>query len=245
MKPFSTLVFKVLTKNLRVREHSCHLGLTNSCPTNAVLMSYSHMPSRPYEFSSGRTTSASDPNFVHIHRRRVLLCPLRQSETKCSQTFPHVLQPNTSRGLRIPPVTLDLFHCLCHRPQTNQMAQVSMSSHVEHLGSKVSRIVCSKNFAQRQLLALHEIFHEQQSKLNVLHATETHFRMLRDRGSTVRKYDQLQINAQLFRNSSDEESLACPTSEGVPLGFRRRQSRRSLCSTVSEDCAATELCNSS
>ena len=68
--------------------------------------------------------------------------PLRQSETKCSQTFPHVLQPNTSRGLQIPPVTLDLFHDLFHRPQTNQMAQVSMSGHVEHLGSKVSRIFC-------------------------------------------------------------------------------------------------------
>ena len=29
-------------QNLRVREHSCRLGSTNSCPTNAVLMSYSH-----------------------------------------------------------------------------------------------------------------------------------------------------------------------------------------------------------
>ena len=43
IKPFTTLVFKALTKKLRVREHSCHLGSTNSCPTNAVLMSYSHI----------------------------------------------------------------------------------------------------------------------------------------------------------------------------------------------------------
>ena len=208
-------------QNLRVWEHSCHLGSTNSCPTNAVLMSYSHMPSRPYEFSSGRTTSASDPKLVQGQRRRVLLCPLRQSETKCSQTFPHVLQPNTSRGLRIPPVTLDLFH-------GNQPDGTSIDVWPRRAPWSAGLSVPRKK-----------------SKLNVLHATETHFRMLRDRGSIVRIYDQLQINTQLFRNSTDEESLAFPTSEGVPFGFRRRQSRRSLCSTVSEDCAATELCNSS
>ena len=199
----------------------------------------------------GLTSSRQDAPLRHQIRSSCKFIDVEFSCAHCAsprqsvlRPFPHVLQPNTSRGLRIPPVTLALFHGLFHRPQTNQMAQVSKSGHVEHLGSKVSRIVCSKNFAQRQVLALHEIFHEQKSKLNVLHATETQFRMLGDRGSTVRIYDQLQINTQLFRNSTDEESLACPTSEGVPFGFRRRQGRRSMCSTASEDCAATELCNS-
>ena len=151
---------------------------------NSRLMSYSRTPSRPDELS-GRITLASDPYLVRVHGHQILLCPLRQPKKECSQAFPHVLQLNVSRVLRVSLLTLDLIHCVFHRPQTKDRAQISMGVHIRHLGSKVSRIFGTRNFAQRELLALQEIFHKQESKLDVLHASRTHSRMLRARGRTV------------------------------------------------------------
>ena len=85
------------------------------------------------------------------------MCPLRQSKTQSSQIFPNVQQSTASRGLRISLVTLDLLHCLFRRPQTNDRAQVSTSVHILHLVSDIRRILCSRNFAQRESLTLQEI----------------------------------------------------------------------------------------
>ena len=52
---------------------------------------------------------------------------------------------------------------------------VSMSVHIKHLGSEVSRILGSRNFAQREPLTLQEIFHKQETKLDVFHATQSRF----------------------------------------------------------------------
>ena len=81
-----------------------------------------------------------------------------------SSTCPHVQQSNVSSGLRILLVTLDLFHRLIRMLHT--FVPRSAGFHVAG--------IC----AQRELLTLQEIFHEQETKLDVLLATKSHFRML-------------------------------------------------------------------
>ena len=71
-----------------------------------------------------------------------------------------------------------------------------MRVHIKHLRSKVSRIFGTRKFAQRELLAVAEIFHKKESKLDAFHATKTHLGMLRDRGLTVGMQRRLQIYAK-------------------------------------------------
>ena len=63
-----------------------------------------------------RTKPASDTQLVQIHRRRVLLHPLCQPKTQCSQASPNILQSHTSRRLPTLLVSFD-------------RAQISMSVH--------------------------------------------------------------------------------------------------------------------
>ena len=79
------------TESLRVREHSCRLGSTNLCPTNAVLMWYTRMPSRTYDISQSAQIQhqiCSSWKFVDID----FSCAHCASEkTQRSQTCPNVL----------------------------------------------------------------------------------------------------------------------------------------------------------
>ena len=115
---------------------------------NSFLMSYSRMPSQPYESRQAASPQHQIRNswkFMDDKFSR------RQPRTKCSQTFPHVQQPNTSKGLQVSLATLDHLHTRIRRPQTNDRAYVSMSVHIKHLGSEVCRILGSRNFAQCDL----------------------------------------------------------------------------------------------
>ena len=68
LQPCNASVFKAISL-VRVRNHSCHSGSTNSCPINAVLMGYSHVPSRTYDFSSSvRTSSSSELSQISKHK---------------------------------------------------------------------------------------------------------------------------------------------------------------------------------
>ena len=98
-------------------------------------------------------------------------------------------------------VTLDLFHCLFNKLQANDRAQVSMNVHIQHFLSNVSRIF-PRNCAQQQPPTLEEVFRAQQTKL-------TYFIRSRPNYESECKASFIQIDVQLFRDSTNEKSLAC------------------------------------
>ena len=220
-------------EHMRGTSLSCRIDKLMS--NNSDLMSYSRMPFRPFE---SRQTASQ-----HQIRNSWQFLDIEVSCAHCPCPRPSVLRlfhtfsrPNTFRRLRVSLVILDLLHSLFRWLQTYDRAQVSTSVHIQHLGSELSRIFCPRNFAQRELLTLQEIFHKQEKKLNVFHATQTHLRTLRNCG-----VEPTSAQCPLFCHSTGKESFACTASEGVSLSFCRRRCLRSLCSAVSDDCAAPDL----
>ena len=153
----------------------------------------------------------------------------------CSPTLPHVQQSKTSRRLRVSLVTLDLLHSLIRRPEVNDRAQVSVRLHIQHLDSEITRIFRSRNVAQREPLTLQEIFQTRNEARRV------------SCDPSPCSYDvKLWPCCRCEKPTSTQcptllPSVACTASEGISLSFCRRHCRRSVCSAVSDDSAASKL----
>ena len=202
--------------------HACPLGLTTSRSPHKSSIRYAALESSLTSTSLVPTAPAKRPN---------VLRPV--------QMFWH---PNTSRRCPILLVTLRSL------PLPVQQAPDQWSStSIDECSRPALSFQCQQGFlfqefTQRQSRALQDVFHKQKTKFDVLRSTETQFWMLRVSGRTVRMWGQLQIDIQLFRNSTDEKSLTCTASEGISFGLSRRQRWWSLGSTVIEDRTAAKLC---